>query len=185
MRKKIKRIAAALLCGALVIGTAACGATKAAVDDVAAMRGKGVGAGETYIDDNAIALVFQATPSSDSLDAASAALALVNTQRASAGLSALAWSDRLAQAAMVRATEIQTSFSHTRPNGTDWWTVDSTVQYGENLAKLYNSADSVVAAWMNSPSHKANIMAADFKSCGIAISRTADNKWYWAQEFGY
>lgn len=185
MRKKIKRITAALVCGAMVLLTAACGSTKAVIDDTAALRGKGVGAGEIYIDDNAIALAMQAVPTNDAMDAAAAALALVNTQRAGAGLGALAWSDGLAQAAAVRAQEIVSTFSHTRPNGSDWWTVNSNLQYGENLAKLYNSADSVVTAWMNSPSHRANIMAADFKTCGIAIHKTGDNKWYWAQEFGY
>ncbi len=183
--KKMKRVAAAIMCGLFVIGAAACGSTKAVLDDNAAKRGQGVGAGEIYIDDEAIALAMQAVPTNDSQDAATAALALVNTQRASAGLPALSWSNPLAQAAMVRAQEIVSVFSHTRPNGSDWWTVNSDLQYGENLAKLYNSADSVVAAWMNSPSHRQNIMAADFRTCGIAVYKTGDNKWYWAQEFGY
>ena len=109
----------------------------------------------------------------------------MNQQRVAQGLAALVWSDALTSAAQVRASEITSSFSHTRPNGSEFWTVDSSVQYGENLAKLYQSADSVYDAWMNSPTHAANIMDSGYKTVGIAICQTADGSWYWAQEFGY
>ena len=109
----------------------------------------------------------------------------MNQERAARGLAQLTWSKALENAAQVRAGEITTKFSHTRPNNTDFWTVDSTVQYGENLAKLYQSADSVYTAWMNSPTHAANMMDAGYKTVGIAIFQTEDGSWYWAQEFGY
>jgi uncharacterized protein YkwD len=50
---------------------------------------------------------------------------------------------------------------------------------------MYQSADSVYTAWMNSPTHAANIMDAGYKTVGIAICQTGDGSWYWAQEFGY
>ena len=109
----------------------------------------------------------------------------MNQQRVARGLSELAWSQALTNAAQVRANEITTSFSHTRPNGSEFWTVDSSCQYGENLAKLYQSADAVYTAWMNSPTHAANIMDGGYKTVGIAICQTGDGSWYWAQEFGY
>ena len=109
----------------------------------------------------------------------------MNQKRAAQGLSQLVWSDALTSAAQVRANEITTSFSHTRPNGSDFWTVDSNVQYGENLAKLYQSADAVYTAWMNSPTHAANILDGGYKTVGIAVFQAADGNWYWAQEFGY
>ena len=56
--------------------------------------------------------------------------------------------------------------------------------YGENLAMGYSSASGVVNGWMNSPSHKANIMNGSFNSCGISIIE-ANGQWHWAQEFGY
>ncbi len=184
MNERMKRVFSSILAVALIGLTVACGARDAGIDDVAALRGKGVGAGEIYIDEPAIALAGSyATPEEVSA-AVTAAFNLVNTHRANAGLSALTWSDGLAQAAAVRANEITTSFSHTRPNGSDWWTVNSALQYGENLAKLYNSADTVTAAWMNSPTHKANILYGGFKTIGIAIYQ-GPNGWYWAQEFGY
>ena len=110
---------------------------------------------------------------------------MINAQRNGSGLPSLVWSDGLADAAAVRAQEITSVFSHTRPDGSNWWTVNSTLQYGENLAKLYQSSSSVVNAWMNSPTHRANIMDSSFVTVGMAIYQTADGSWYWAQEFGY
>ena len=50
-------------------------------------------------------------------------LNLVNKERRSQGLSALSLSAEAQQAARVRAKEIVSSFSHTRPNGTSCFTV--------------------------------------------------------------
>ena len=108
----------------------------------------------------------------------------MNQQRTAAGLGALAWNQGLADCATVRAQEIVYVFSHTRPNGADWYTVNSGLMYGENPAMGYSSASGVVNGWMNSPSHKANIMNGSFKSCGISIIE-ANGQWHWAQEFGY
>lgn len=112
------------------------------------------------------------------------AFSRVNQARLEIGLSELVWSDELAAAAEVRAQEIHQSFSHTRPDGSPWWTVDSENIYGENIAKGYQSADSVVTAWMESSDHKENILYSGFESIGIAVYNV-DGKWYWAQEFGY
>ena len=108
----------------------------------------------------------------------------VNQARAEIGLPELAWSDELAAAAEVRAQEIHQSFSHTRPDGSPWWTANSEIIYGENIAKGYQSADSVVTAWMESSDHKDNILYSGFQSIGVAVYNV-DGKWYWAQEFGY
>lgn len=111
-------------------------------------------------------------------------LAKVNQARLEIGLSELVWSDELAAAAEIRAQEIHQAFSHTRPDGSPWWTVDSENIYGENIAKGYQSADSVVEAWMESTDHKENILYSGFETIGIAVYNV-DGKWYWAQEFGY
>ena len=185
-RCNVKKIVSMALTGVLAITLLACGAsTKPIVDDQAAVRGIDEGAGEIWIDDGAIALASATASSQAALDACTAVYNMMNQQRAAQGLSQLAWSDALTNAAQVRANEITTSFSHTRPSGAAFWTVDSNVQYGENLAKLYQSADAVYAAWMASPTHAANIMDSGYKTVGIAICQTADGSWYWAQEFGY
>lgn len=184
--KRFKKIYAVAIAAVLGLSLIACGAsTEAVIDDQAAVRGLDEGVGEIYIDDEAIALAGSAASSQAALDACTAVFNLMNQQRAAQGLPALAWSTALTNAAQVRANEITRSFSHTRPDGSAFWTVDSNVQYGENLAKLYQSADSVYAAWMNSPTHAANIMDAGYKTVGIAICQTGDGSWYWAQEFGY
>jgi uncharacterized protein YkwD len=182
--KSIKKTVSVIITALFVLGAAACGSRNAEIGD-AAYRAAGEGAGEFYIDNNAIILSGEFKSTEEINAALSDALALVNAQRAAAGLSALVWSEGLADAAAVRAHEITTLFSHTRPDGSNWWTVNSTLQYGENLAKLYQSSSSVVDAWMNSPTHRANIMDGSFVTVGMAIYQTDNGSWYWAQEFGY
>ncbi len=156
---------------------------KQVVDDYAASRNLEDEGDVHYIDDDAIALSGgMSTPGT--LAEAAAVLAQVNAIRANAGLKSLAWSDGLAQAAIVRAIECETAFSHTRPNGSAWWTVNSAIMYGENLAWNYFDSASVVQAWMNSPTHAANILG-NYNTIGVAAYVTGNGSWYWAQEFGY
>lgn len=152
----------------------------------AASRDAGVPAdGIVYIEPEMVSLAGALSGNADSQAAARAAFDIVNAKRLEAGLNALTWNSGLEQASAVRAVEASEFFSHTRPNGSDWWTVNSNLMYGENLAKGYATADSAVTAWMNSPTHKANIMDVEFVSGAIAIHVNANGQWYWAQEFGY
>lgn len=111
---------------------------------------------------------------------------LVNQARAENGLEPLSWSNGLAADAAVRAQEIVTSFSHTRPDGSDWWTVDPDLMYGENLACGQSTAQEVFNSWWASPGHRANILG-DYRTCGFALYYNGDAAYtyYWAQEFGY
>lgn len=179
------KIIALIMTGVLAFSFTACGAPKkAAIDDQAGYRKAYEGLNETIIDEGQLALAGSASSSQACIDACSAVFNLINQQRVARGLAELVWSDALTNAAAVRASEIVTYFSHTRPSGDEFWTVDSSVQYGENLAKLYQSADSVYAAWMASPTHAANMMDPGYKSVGIAICSN-DEGWYWASEYGY
>ena len=110
-------------------------------------------------------------------------IAKVNQIRVANGLNSLRYDASLEGAADVRANETTARFSHTRPDGSDWYTVNPDLMYGENLADGYTNADAVVDAWMASPAHKANILKPDFTT--VAVSTTVkDGKTYWAQEFG-
>lgn len=111
-------------------------------------------------------------------------LAQVNEARAEIGLPELVWNAELAKAADIRAEEIEQIFSHVRPDGSEWWTVNEEVIYGENIARGYQNADSVMEAWMRSSEHKDNILYASFQTIGIALYES-NGQWYWAQEFGY
>ena len=108
----------------------------------------------------------------------------VNEVRNANGLTSLTWSEGLYKAGLVRATEIVSKWSHTRPNGTDWYTVDANLMYGENLGKGFTSSDDVVDAWMNSASHKDNILYG-FKTMAVSVYKSSDGTYYIAQEFGF
>ena len=45
------------------------------------------------------------------------------------------------------------------------------------------SADKVMAAWMSSSGHRANILRSSFGSIGVAAYKVG-NTMYWVQEFG-
>ena len=109
----------------------------------------------------------------------------VNEARAKEGFSQLKKSKKLEKDASIRAAEISEYFSHTRPNGEEWYTVDEKHMYGENLAKGYNNAVDVFDAWMKSKEHKENILYPDFKTMGIAVYIDKDGNCYWVQEFNY
>lgn len=107
----------------------------------------------------------------------------VNQIRTSYGLSTLRYDASLENASSVRASEITVKFSHTRPDGSDWYTVNEDLVYGENLAEGYKTADDVVDAWMASPEHKANILKSDYTTMSVSMT-SKDGRNYWAQEFG-
>jgi len=121
-----------------------------------------------------------APPSSRSLEygMASAVLDLANQQRT--GLCALTWSDSLAATAQIRAKEIEVSFSHTRPDGSEWYTAGSPL--AENIAKEQSSSAAVMQSWMASAAHAANITNAAYTQMGVACYNV-NGICYWVQEF--
>ncbi len=117
-------------------------------------------------------------------------IALVNSYRAQNGLSAVTYDAALAKAANVRAKELVSSFSHTRPNGTRCFTAfdEAGVSYrgaGENIAMGQSSAEEVMNDWMNSEGHRANILNASFTKIAVGVYEGSDGRLYWAQEFAY
>lgn len=118
-------------------------------------------------------------------------LTLVNKIRIKNSLGQLAWGDTCDYAADIRATEAMTLYAHTRPDGSSWSTVcpapDSGGISGENLA-IGNAAVSpatVVALWMGSESHRANILNPDYTklSVGFVFDLNSTYKTYWSQFF--
>lgn len=113
---------------------------------------------------------------------------LVNEEREKNGLSPLTVKTNVANAAEVRAKELEASFSHTRPNGSDFSTALSTagVQYrgaGENIAYGQKTPEQVMQGWMNSAGHRANILNESFTSIGVGHYRSAAGVDYWTQLF--
>ncbi len=114
-------------------------------------------------------------------------LRLVNVERSRVGLQPLRFSDDLAASALIRAREIPIKFSHTRPNGTKCFTAMAQVGHilGENLAGGQRTPKQVVDAWMDSPTHRANILNKDFRELGVVYYYQANSKFkhYWVQHF--
>lgn len=118
-------------------------------------------------------------------------LTLVNKIRIKNNLQKLAWGDTCDDAADIRANESMRLYAHTRPDGSSWSTVcpapDSGGISGENLA-VGNAAVSpatVVALWMGSESHRANILNPEYTKLAVGFVFDIDStyKTHWSQFF--
>lgn len=118
-------------------------------------------------------------------------LTLVNRIRVKNGLSQLTWGDTCATPALTRAEETIAVYSHTRPDGSSWSTAcpvpSSGGTSGENLA-VGNAAVSpatVVALWMGSESHRANILNAEYTKLSVGFVFDLDTRYktHWSQIF--
>lgn len=123
----------------------------------------------------------QSNTSGSSADYAKEILDLVNEERAKAGAPAIKLDDELCKAAQVRAKEIGESFSHTRPDGSDCFTVlkdysVSCVYAGENIAKGSSTAGGAMKQWMNSSGHRSNILRSGWYKLGVGYDE-ATNSW--------
>ncbi len=115
---------------------------------------------------------------------------LVNAERAKAGLNALTLDQGIASAALVRAKETETSFSHTRPDGRAFSSVltDNNISFGgagENIAWGQRTPEEVMNGWMNSAGHRANILNEKFTKIGVGYYQNSAGTNYWTQLFTY
>lgn len=122
------------------------------------------------------------------LDFAEEVVNLVNEERAKEGLPALSIDSDAESAAQIRAMELESSFSHTRPDGRKFSTalVEAGIDYrsaGENIAWGQRSPQEVVEDWMNSSGHRANILNSNYTSIGVGCYRSASGGYYWTQLF--
>ncbi len=115
-------------------------------------------------------------------------LKIVNKERTGKGFAPLSMIRSLQTANDVRAKEIFTSFSHTRPDGSSCFTALQGINYntaGENIAAGYATPEAVMIGWMNSPGHKANIMSGSFTHMGVGYYHNGGGSYqnYWTQMF--
>lgn len=113
---------------------------------------------------------------------------LTNLERTAQGLPALRVDTALSNAAMIRAKECATDFSHTRPNGDRAviWARDSTpgAKYAcENIAMGQYSPSQVNREWMASQGHRDNILSAKTARIGVGFYEGEDGIMYWTQLF--
>ncbi|WP_397375902.1 CAP domain-containing protein [Paenibacillus sp. EPM92] len=125
------------------------------------------------------------TPTSAQSSYADQVVALVNQERAKAGLKPLVYDKALSAMALDKAKDMNNNkyFSHTSPTyGSPFDMMKSYgIRYtyaGENIAMGQKSPQEVMKAWMNSSGHRKNILSPNFTKIGVGYYNN-----YWVQEF--
>jgi uncharacterized protein YkwD len=104
-----------------------------------------------------------------------------NNQRAANGLAGLALNSKLNSAAQAKANDMvnRNYWSHNTPDGQEPWIFMDAAGYkylkaGENLAYGFTDSDGTITGWMNSPSHKANMLDSAFTEVGFGFTNSAN-----------
>jgi uncharacterized protein YkwD len=112
----------------------------------------------------------QTSPKQDSI-----LIKLANEDRTKLGLSSLEYNATLQKAAQAKAQDMLSKqyFEHVSPTGQTPWSFIEKAGYnytyaGENLAIDFNDLSLTHKAWMQSPSHRQNILDPNFHEIGIA-----------------
>ena len=145
----------------------------------------------------ATVLVGDCTPpgswAADRADLANAVIKLVNAHRTSLGLHTLAVSPALTRSAVWKARHMATYryMAHDDPAppvarsaGQRIAACGYSRSWGENIAEGFPTASSVVAAWLGSPGHRANIENPSYRVTGSGAAVAAGGTVLWAQDFG-
>ncbi len=116
-------------------------------------------------------------------------LNLVNAERAKNNLFPLKLNTELSDMARLKCQEMRDLdyFSHISPvYGTPFEMLKNfSINYkaaGENIGKGQKTPEAVFAAWMNSDTHRGNILSPSFTEVGIGFAQS-DNMTYWTQTF--
>lgn len=103
---------------------------------------------------------------------------LTNEEREDDRIGTLTRNPTLDLAAQLKAEDMaeKSYFAHYAPDGTSPWYWFQEAGYtftkaGENLAVHFNDSGKVVDAWMDSPSHRANILNGDYTEIGVGTAR--------------
>ncbi|MBU1032108.1 CAP domain-containing protein [Patescibacteria group bacterium] len=101
---------------------------------------------------------------------------LTNSERQKMGLPPVSENEALDRAAVLKAQNMlaENYWAHFAPSGKTPWDFILGSGYkftyaGENLAKNFYNSDDVVSAWMNSKTHKDNLLNPKYKDIGIAV----------------
>jgi len=118
---------------------------------------------------------------------------LLNAERTNRGIAPLTRNAKLDSAAQRHSNDMACNnfFDHTGSDGSSPWDRMDQAGYNwiraaENIAAGYSTPASVVAGWMNSSGHKANILNVDLKDIGIAYAYKSGTTYghYWTTDFG-
>ena len=119
---------------------------------------------------------------------------LTNVERVKAGLAPVKRQDDLSRAARWQAEDMASGNyfdhkdhlgRHIEPRLPDFGYVGYCA-LGENIAGGQTSPAEVVAGWMKSPGHRANLLNPDFREVGVAYVHAPNSEYqdYWVQDFG-
>lgn len=104
-----------------------------------------------------------------------------NSERAKVGIQPLKVNPALNKAAQAKANDMVTQnyWSHKTPTGQEPWIfIDNTgfsyQKAGENLAYGFNDSFDAVSGWMNSQSHRENLLDSSFTDVGFGIANSND-----------
>jgi hypothetical protein len=110
---------------------------------------------------------------------ASGLLSSTNQHRGANGKAALAINAKLNASAQAKANDMVTRnyWSHNTPDGKEPWIFFDAAGYdyakaGENLAYGYATSSDAVVGWMNSPTHKANMLDGTFTEVGFGFANS-------------
>jgi uncharacterized protein YkwD len=119
---------------------------------------------------------------------------LINAERAARGLARLKWDNQVAEVARLhsRNMAVEKFFGH---RGSDGSMVDSRADkiglrnwnaIGENIAFMRgydDPAELAVEKWLNSTSHRKNLLSPQWNESAIGIAMTEDGTYYLTQVF--
>ncbi|MEY2664998.1 MAG: hypothetical protein RLZZ480_103 [Candidatus Parcubacteria bacterium] len=132
----------------------------------------------TFVGANLHAILWQSSKWLVSTVLPSVVVELTNEERADLGESALRRSSVLDAAAQMKAQHMAKNeyFAHYAPDGTSPWYWFDAAGYkyahaGENLAIHFTDSDEVVEAWMDSPTHRANIVSGKYTEIGVGTAK--------------
>jgi len=118
----------------------------------------------------------------------------VNEVRSKNNLTQLRYNESLANAAQKYAQEMaqNNNISHIAKNGSDFLLRNTQAGYtpfswmAENIAAGQKTPQEVVEAWLQSPTHRENMLhpQAQETGVGLAIKIGTQYTYYWVQEFG-
>lgn len=119
---------------------------------------------------------------------------MANISRSEEGLNQLTVNDKLTRAAVAKGQDMveNSYFAHISPSGKTPWDFINAQNYnyvfaGENLSIGYTNDTELHDAWMNSPSHRENIMNKNYSEIGVAVIKgkyQGSNTTFVVQMFG-
>jgi len=122
-----------------------------------------------------------------------AMLAAVNNFRSENGVGPLVWCPNLMTSALGHSADMANRqfFDHVNPDGDDPFARMLAAGYGENggenIAVGYETLDSVMEGWINSPGHRANLLEPGYVDFGEGHNvglYQGSSAIYWTQNFG-